>query len=405
MSRTTEAMPTFAPPANLLASWRTRALVIGLIGAVATVIGAFTNFEQFLRGYLIAYIWVLGLSLGSLALLMTGHMTGGNWWMISRRIYEAAVRCIPMLAILFLPILLGAKHLYRWMHIDPATDKIMSEKVWWLSTNGWLIRAIIYILLWVGLSFLLTRGSWRQDEDASPAVWKGLKVISGIGLLVWAFSITGAAVDWGMSLDPHWYSTIYGMLYMIGEALSAMAFSIMILSALQKFPPMDEVVRPDRLHDLGKLLLAFTMVWAYFSFSQWLIIWMGNLPEEIAWYLHRIKNGWGYVALALVFGQFALPFAMLLSRNLKRHAGRLVPVAALVIFMRAVDLYWYVVPNPGAMPGQDVPHFTLHWVYIAALVGLGGLWFAAFASYLNTRPLLVRTEPMLPRLWEQSHGH
>ena len=191
----------------------------------------------------------------------------------------------------------------------------------------------------------------------------------------------------------------------IGEALSALAFSIMILSALQKYPPMSEVVRPDRLHDLGKLLLAFTMVWAYFSYSQWLIIWMGNLPDEISWYLARIRNGWGYIALALVIGQFALPFSMLLSRNLKRHARRLVPVAILVIAMRAVDLYWYVIPNPGAMPGQETPHLTIHWVYITALFGLGGLWLAAFASYLNTRPLLVRTEPMLPRLWEPSHDH
>ena len=405
MSRTTDTVQSFAPPSAMLTTLRTRALIVGLIGAVLTVIGAFTNFEQFLRGYLIAYIWVVGLSLGCMALLMMGHMTGGNWWMISRRIYEAGVRCIPMLAVLFLPILLGAKHLYRWMHIDPSTDKIMSEKVWWLNDTGWFVRAIIYLVVWVALGFLLTRGSWRQDEDASPAIWMRLKVISGIGLLVWAWSLTGAMVDWGMSLDPHWYSTIYGMIFMIGEALSALAFSIMILSALQKFAPMDEVVRPDRLHDLGKLLLAFTMVWAYFSYSQWLIIWMGNLPDEISWYLHRIKNGWGYVALALVFGQFALPFAMLLSRNLKRHAGRLVPVAALVIVMRAVDLYWYLVPNPGAMPGQEVPHLTVHWVYITALFALGGLWLAAFASYLNTRPLLVRTEPMLPRLWEQSHGH
>lgn len=405
MSRTKEAVQNFAPPAAMLVSLRNRALVVGVIGAILTVIGAFVNFDEFLRGYLIAYIWVMGLSLGCMALLMTGHMSGGNWWMISRRIYEAGVRVIPMLAVLFLPILLGAGHLYEWMHIDPSTDKVMAEKAWWLTTSGWHIRAVIYLVLWVVVGYLLTSLSAKQDVDASPAIWKRLKVISGIGLLVWAFSLTGAAVDWGMSLDPHWYSTIYGMLFMIGEALSAMAFSIMILSALQKYSPMTEVVRPDRLHDLGKLLLAFTMVWAYFSFSQWLIIWMGNLPEEISWYLHRIKNGWGYVALLLVFGQFALPFAMLLSRNLKRQARRLVPVALLVILMRAVDLYWYVVPNPGATPGAEVPHLTIHWVYITALVALGGLWLAAFAAYLNTRPLLVRNEPMLGRLWEQSHGH
>jgi hypothetical protein len=215
--------------------------------------------------------------------------------------------------------------------------------------------------------------------------------------------VTGAVVDWGMSLDPHWYSTIYAMIFMIGQALSTMAFTIIMLSALSKYSPMDEVVLPNRLHDLGKLLLAFTMVWAYFSFSQWLIIWMANLPDEVSWYLHRIKNGWGFVALALIFIQFALPFALLLSRDRKRAPQRLIPVAIIVILGRLIDLYWYIVPNP--LPGQEPPSFHFHWTYVAALVGLIGIWFAAFATFLSKRPLLVRYEPMLARLWETSHGH
>ena len=393
---------SFAPPA-MLTEIRTMALFAGLVGAVALVIGAFLNFEEFLRGYLIAYIFVLGLSLGSMALLMTGHLTGGNWWMLSRRIFEAAVRCLPMLAVLFLPILLGAKHLYTWMSMDPTKDKVLAEKVWWLNYHGWVIRCVIYFAIWIVLAFFLTRISWKQDEDANPNIWRRLKVISGIGILLWAWTLTGASVDWGMSLDAHWFSTIYGMLYMIGEALSMMAFTIIILSALSKYSPMDEVVRPDRLHDLGKLLLAFTMVWAYFSFSQWLIIWMANLPEEIAWYLHRIKNGWGFIALALIFLQFALPFALLLSKERKRVASRLIPVAVIVMIGRLIDLYWYVVPNE--LPGKAVPSLHFHWTYLAAVLGLVGLWVAAFVAYLSKRPLLVRNEPMLPRLWEQSHGH
>ncbi len=403
MSSTTEMTTTNLAPPAMLTGLRNRALIVGVIAGILTAIGAFVNFEQFLRGYLFSYLWVLGLSLGSLALLMTGHLSGGNWWMLSRRIFEAATRCLPMLAVLFLPVLLGAKKLYAWMSIDPATDKVLAEKIWWLNHPGWVVRAVIYFVLWIGLALLLTRLSVRQDEDSSPAIWQRMKFISGIGILVWALSLTGAAVDWGMSLDPHWFSSIYGMLYMAGQGLSALAFTIMVLSALKPYPPMDEVLRPDRLHDLGKLMLAFTMVWAYFSFSQWLIIWMGNLPEEIAWYLHRIKSGWGWVALALILLQFALPFAMLLSRDLKRNPRRLVPVAALVILMRVVDLYWYVVPNP--LPGHEPPPFTFHWVFITAPLALGGLWLAAFASYLSKRPLLVRNEPMLPRLWEASHGH
>ncbi len=379
------------------------ALFAALVGGAALVVGAFLNFQEFLRGYLIAYIFVLGLSLGSLALLMTGHLTGGNWWMLGRRIFEAATRCLPLLAILFLPVWLGAKQLYSWMSIDPAKDKMLSEKAWWLNYHGWMVRAVIYFLIWIAVSTLLTRLSARQDEDASPDVWRRMKVISGVGILLWAWSLTGAVVDWGMSLDPHWYSTIYGMIFMIGEALSMMAFTIIMLSALSKYSPMDEVVLPDRLHDIGKLLLAFTMVWAYFSFSQWLIIWMGNLPDEISWYLHRIKSGWGFVALALIFIQFALPFALLLSRDLKRAPRKLIPIALIVILGRLIDIYWYVVPNP--LPGREAPSLHFHWTYLAALVGLVGIWLAAFATFLSKRPLLVRNEPMLPRLWETSHGH
>jgi hypothetical protein len=387
----------------MLTEVRTMALFAALVGGTGLAVAAFMNFEEFLRGYLIAYVFVLGLSLGSLALLMTGHLTGGNWWMLGRRIFEAATRCLPMLAILFLPILLGAKHLYAWMSMDPSKDKILSEKTWWLNYPGWIIRAVIYFAIWIIVSFVLTRLSWKQDEDASPEIWRRMKVVSAIGILLWAWSLTGASVDWGMSLDPHWYSTIYGMIFMIGEALSTMAFTIIILSGLSKYSPMDEVVRPDRLHDLGKLLLAFTMVWAYFSFSQWLIIWMANLPDEISWFLNRIKNGWGYVALLLILVQFALPFALLLSRERKRVASRLIPVAIIVMVGRLIDLYWYVVPNQ--LPGQAVPTLHFHWSYLAAIIGLVGIWIAAFSAYLSKRPLLVRNEPMLPRLWEQSHGH
>ena len=402
MSTSETTTVNLAPPASL-ATVRNRALIVGVIAGIATAIGAFVNFEQFMRGYLFGYLWVLGISLGSLALLMTGHLTGGNWWMLSRRVFEAAAKCLPMLAVLFLPILFGAKKLYAWMSIDPKTDHVLAEKAWWLNHPEWIVRAIIYFVLWIGITFLLTRLSARQDEDADPNIWRRMKVISGIGILIWAWTLTFAVVDWGMSLDPHWFSTIYGMVFMAGQGLSAFAFAILVLSSLSKYSPMDEVFLPDRIHDLGKLVLAFTMVWAYFSFSQWLIIWMANLPEEIEWYLHRITHGWGGVALALIIGQFALPFAMLLSRNLKRHASKLVPVAALVIIMRLVDIYWYIVPNP--LPGQQPPAFVIHWVYITAPIALGGLWLGAFAAYLSKRPLLVRNEPMLPRLWESGHGH
>lgn len=404
MSSTTDIMrKNLEAPAALLANLRNKALFVALVAGVATVIGAFVSPEHFFRGYLIGFMWILGLSLGCMAWLMTGHLSGGNWWMLGRRIFEAGVRTLPLVAVLFIPVLLGMNHLYGWMHIDPAKDHVFAEKTWWLNPTFFIIRAVIYFVVWIGLGFLLTRGSWKQDESADPAIWQRLKAIAGPGILLYGLTITFAAIDWVMSLDAHWYSSIYGMIFIAGQALSVLALTIFMLAELSGYEPMSEVLMADRLHDYGKLMLALVMVWAYFSFSQLLITWMGNLPEEISWYLHRFKNGWGVVSLGIAAFHFALPFVLLLSRDLKRSARSLVPVALFVIFMRVVDIYWLVIPNPTA--GVEAPHFTLHWTYITAPLALGGIWMATFVTYLGKRPLLVRNEPMLPRLWEKSHGH
>jgi Ni/Fe-hydrogenase subunit HybB-like protein len=253
------------------------------------------------------------------------------------------------------------------------------------------------------LGYLLTRGSDLEDRDDSPAVWRRLKRIAAPGLAIYAFTVNFAATDWVMSLDPHWYSTMYGFLFIAQHLLSTMALAICMLVLLSAYAPMREIVRPDRLHDVGKLMLAMTMLWAYFSFSQWLIIWMANLPEEISWYLARIKQGWQIVALLLVLLQFSLPFLLLLSRDLKRDARKLAAVALLVLAMRLVDAYWLIAPNP--FPGPQHEQIYLSWTYLAAPAALLGLWFAFFFWNLGRRPLLVKNEPQLARLWESSHVH
>jgi hypothetical protein len=281
----------------------------------------------------------------------------------------------------------------------------VAAKSGYLNDSFWTLRAVIYFAIWNLWAFALRSGSLKQDGDASPAVWEKLKVWSAPGLLMFGLTITLASTDWIMSLDPAWYSTIFGMFFMISEMLSVMALMIVILCSLREFAPYDKVLGPDKLHDYGKLMLAFTMVWAYFSFSQWLIIWAGNLPEEITWYLDRIHGGWQIVALALVFLQFSLPFLLLLSRELKRDARKLVPVALLVLVMRYVDLYWLVAPNPFPGTSGAEHHLTYHWTYFAAPLALVSIWLGTFFWQLSKRPLLVVTEPMLPRLWEQSHDH
>jgi hypothetical protein len=267
------------------------------------------------------------------------------------------------------------------------------------------VRAVIYFAIWNLWALALRSGSLKQDGDDSPGIWQRLKAWAAPGLLVYGITITLAATDWVMSLDPAWYSTIFGMFFMISEMLSVMALMIVILCSLRGFAPYDRILGPEQLHDYGKLMLTFTMVWAYFSYSQWLIIWAGNLPEEITWYLDRIHGGWQTVALALVFLQFALPFLLLLSRDLKRDARKLVPVALLVLVMRYVDLYWIVAPSPFPGVVGDAHHLVYHWTYFAAPLALVSIWLWAFFRQLGRRPLLVVTEPMLPRLWEPSHGH
>ena len=393
-----------APPVALLQRWRGRALVAGIAGGILTIFGAFVSPDELLRGYLIGFMVCLSFTLGSMAWLMIGHLTGGNWWMLGRRVFEAATKTLPLVTAMFIPILLGMHRLYLWTHPDEvAGDKVLMAKAFYLNTPGWIGRAVIYFALWNVLGYLLTRWSAEQDVDDSPRVWRRLKAVAAPGLVLYALSVNFAATDWVMSLDPHWYSTMYGFLFIAQHLLATLALLICLLVLLAQFPPMDEVVRPDRLHDCGKLMLALTMVWAYFSFSQWLIIWMANLPEEISWYLARINGGWQIVALMLVILQFSLPFLLLLSRDLKRDARKLVPVALLVLFMRFVDAYWLVVPNP--MPGPRHEHIYLHWTYIVAPIALIGLWFAFFAWNLARQPLLVRNEPQLARLWESSHAH
>jgi hypothetical protein len=406
MTTTTElATRDLAPPA-FVAGLSKRALIFGVICAVIAGLVSIHSPQQFLRAYLMGFMWCLGLTLGSMALLMLGHLSGGNWFMLGRRVMESAMGTMPIFVVLFLPIALNVKTMYLWT--DPAyvaSEHAVHAKSGYLNLTFWLVRAALYFAIWLLWSWKLNSGSTRQDTDPRPEVWQRLKTWAAPGMVVYALTLTFAAVDWMMSLDPAWFSTIYGFIVLAGQLLSSFSFATIVLVWLAKEEPIAGVFFEDRLHDFGKLMLAMTMVWAYVSFSQWLIIWNGNLPDEISWYLARIKGPWGGVALALVFLQFALPFVLLLSRGLKRDRSKLVPLAVLVIVMRLVDLFWMIVPNP--LPGD--PHtvmpLTPHPVYIFAPLAIMGIWLAYFARNLSRRPLLVRNDPQLPRLWEKSHGH
>ena len=380
-----------------LKTWRSRASGIGALGLIALAAAWFINPTQFYRSYLWAYVLFVGLSSGCLAWLMMQYLTGGAWGMVIRRPAEAAVRTLPLLLVLFIPIAIGIPSLYPWANAKlVAADHILQQKQIFLNTPFFLVRAFVYL---GGLSFLgwyLSRWSAREDQEGPVPAESKMSRISAPGLIFWAFAVTFMAIDWVMSLDAHWFSTMFGLLFVAGQGLGAMAFLITLMVLLYHRRPMAEVLTTRHLHDLGKFMLANVMVWAYFSFSQWLIIWAGNLPDEIPWYIERLKGGWQYVALVLVFGHFALPFALLLSRDLKRNFKLLASIAVFVLAMRVVDVYWLVTPDASKGP------LAVSWVDIAAFAGLGGIWLAYFLINLEKRPLMPINAPDLVETLE--HG-
>ena len=373
-----------------LRQWRTRALAVGVAGALLCVAGFFASPFQFYRSYLWAYVFFVGVSAGSMAWLMLQYVTGGAWGVVIRRPCEAAARTLPLVALMFLPVLIGIPNLYEWSHANKvAADPILQHKHVYLNVPFFLARAVLYLGGWNLCSWYLNRWSAAEDRDGGAGPHRKLAAISGPGLIFWGFAVTFMAVDWVLSLDPHWFSTIFGLLFIAGQGLSSMAFLVALMVLLSRRRPMSEVLTPRHLHDLGKFLLALVMVWAYFSFSQFLIIWAGNLPHEIPWYLVRLRGGWQYVALALVLGHFALPFALLLSRDLKRNFKLLASIAVFILIMRFVDLYWLVAPD--FLKGS----FGISWMDFAAPIGIGGIWLAYFLRQLEQRPLMPLHEPHL----------
>lgn len=390
------ALEPSAELTGLLGRWRPRLLGAGVLALGLCAAGAFFWPAEFFRSYLWAYLFFLGVTLGCIAYNMLQYLTGGAWGIVIRRICEAAARTFPLLAVLFIPIAIGIPHLYVWSHPDVvAADHVLKHKSVYLNIPFFLIRAAIYFAGWMFLAWALNRWSRQQDEGSVPA-YNRLRRISAPGLIYYVFSVTFMGIDWVMSISPHWFSTMFGLLFVAGQGLSAMAFLIVMLVLLARFHPFAGIITPRHLHDLGKLLLTFVMVWAYFSFSQWLIIWAGNLPEEIPWYLERLRGGWQFVGLALILLHFALPFFLLLSRDLKRDFRLLTWVALFVLLMRFVDLFWMVAPS--FRKGR----FAVTWMDFLTPIGLGCIWLAYFAWQLPRRPLLPLRDPELEEALE--HG-
>jgi hypothetical protein len=314
---------------------------------------------------------------------------------MGRRVFEAASRNLPFVALLFVPLVFALPKLFIWADPAMAADPIIRAKEPYLNVPFFLGRALLYFAVWLLLSFLLNRWSAQQDrgEVATSAVdTRRFRTVSAPGMLVYVILMTFASVDWIMSLDPHWFSTIFGFILVAGQGLAAFALVIVVLAMLTDVAPVSTYLAQRHFLDFGKLLLAFVMLWAYFSFSQFLIIWAGNLPEEIPFFVNRLRDGWQYISLLLVIGHFALPFTLLLSRDLKRKSGVLAAIAAFILVMRYVDLLWLV--NPAFSHGEAGAHHSpIHWMDLAIPVGLAGVWFFLFARQLRSRALLPLNDP------------
>jgi hypothetical protein len=373
-------------------------LVTGGVFVLALVVGFVLDREQFFRSYLLGWLFWLGVAVGCLGLAMLNQLTGGLWGLVPRRLHEAAARTLPAMAVLFLPVLLGLGSLYVWSRPEVVeADALIRSKTPYLNVHFFVVRALLYFAVWSDLALLVSRWSTAQDGNADPGRGGRLRGVSGVGLVALSGTTTFAAIDWGMSLAPHWFSTMYGVLFIVGWTLSALSFTIVLLARLADEPPMDRALQPGTVHDLGKLLLAFTMLWAYVNFSQFLIVWSGNISEETPFYIQRLHGGWGVIAVVLLLFHFALPFALLLSRPLKRRPRSLATVAGLMLVMQLVDLYWLIGPDLLTQGHGHAP-LRLHWMDLAATLGVGGLWLSLFARQVKTRPILPLGEPAVRAL-------
>jgi hypothetical protein len=378
---------------------QTRSLIVGGAALAICVFAAFFAPAQFFRSYLVAFLFWSGIPLGCLVVLMLHYLVAGGWGFLIRRPLESGIRTFPLVAVLVVPILLGIPSLYSWAHREVVVhDALLQHKHVYLNVPFFIARTIAYFVVWIALSRTLNRWSDEQDRSGTPSAASRLYALSGPGIVVYGLTVTFASLDWVMSLEPDWFSTIYSAVFMVGQVLSALAFVTSILMLLISTKPLSEIASPQHLIDLGNMVLTFVILWAYVAFSQFLIIWSGNLTDEIGWYVHRIRGGWQWVAIWIVACHFALPFVLLLSREIKQQVRYLTLLAASLLIMRFVDMVWNV------DPAFDRAALRFHWMDVMAAVGVGGIWIGTFVAQLKRRPLLPLHDPDLPGVLAAAEG-
>lgn len=392
--------------------FRTVALGAGGLGLILWAIGTYFNVEQGMRSWLLAFIFWGGITFGGLGVLMLQYLTGGAWGVVIRRIVEAASRTLPIaiIAWLFLAVGVYFNVVYEWGHLPPDDYSVVHRGAY-LTAPWWIVRGIIYFILFGVMVFLLNDWGAKQDKSQDheeAAKWLvRATAFSGPTMVIYVIVITLATVDWVMSLDPHWFSTIWGLLFVVGWALSTLCFCVLLLSYLMKLNPMNHIIGKRHFHDLGKLMLALVMVWAYFNFSQLLIIYSGNIPEETGWYLTRMTTGWFWVGMFLVVFHFAFPYLYLLRQDWKKSAKMLSLVAGFIFVVRLVDMFFLISPMPRISEhgGTLILSQSFSWLDIVAPIGLGGIWLWYFFGQYMKRPIVPVMDPFLEDAIDHGHGH
>lgn len=392
---------------------RLRGLSLG-IGGIALIIwavGVYFHTEQALRSWLLGFIFWGGIAIGSLGVLLLQYLTGGAWGVVIRRIVEAGSRTLPLVALMFIPLAIGVytHNIYEWTHMEPTDHAIKARGIYLLPWS-WIARTAIYFAVFGFMAYLLNK--WGAEQDATQTVEESRRVLekasrfSGPTMVFFCLTVTFAVVDWIMTLDPHWFSTIWGLLFVAGWGLSCFCFVVAILTYLIDKAPMNAVLGSRHFHDLGKLMLALVMVWAYFNFSQFLIIWAGNIPEETGWFLTRMKGGWGYMGVALILFHFAFPYLLLLKQDLKRRAHLLTAIALFILFMRLVDMFYQIGPTHRVDPrGLAQGAFYISWMDIVAPIAIGGIWLWYFFGQLMKRPIVPARDPYFEEAIVHGRGH
>jgi hypothetical protein len=398
------SMTAEPPLVERLAQLQMRSLIVGVVGLAAGLAAWAIWPVHFFPAYLTGFMYWIGVSLGCLGLTLLHHLVGGSWGLVIRRPLESGAMNVLLMIVLFVPLAFGLETLYPWARAGGNAHDVTGGHTVFLSQFYFLVRVCIYFGIWIVMGLAVNLLSNMQDRttNAGPSSW--LQTVAGPGIALLFLAATFAAVDWGMSLDAKWTSTIYGVMIIIGDALATMAITIVIAGLLATDRPMSEIATPGRLNDLGNLMLAFTMLWAYMSFCQFLIIWSGNLSEEIPWYIRRTRGGWEWFALGLIVCHFFLPFFILLFRSNKRETKNVMRVALWILFMHWVNFVWLVVPASAELTS---PHIIWPQIILSAIltVGIGGIWFAFTLMWLKRRPLVPLHDPSLIQALEHAGGH